>query len=268
MTTRRHEGHSKKRRWIAVLAAIVAWGLAAEGRAQAPPVASLALSANATRVALGGILRVDLTTANPAAGARADLYFGVLVPGGGLVFRRADGTFSATPATLASGASVAAGITRIVDLALPTNLPGGTYTFLAAYIRAGAAPAQANLASNLASIDVSVGPATVSFRGQVRPIFNENCALSGCHVPPFPTGSQDLLTDPYPAIVDQPALEFFQGRTVPRIDPGRPDSSYMLHKLLGTPGIEGDRMPEGRPPLPQALIDTIRTWASEGAPNN
>lgn len=264
----RKDGQGVKGLWgVGLLVGMIALGLAAGGRAQAP-VASLRLSVNTLRVALGGILRVDLATENPTAGARADLYAGVLVPGGALVFRRADGTFSGAPAALAAGAPVAAGTTRILDLPVPTNLPAGSYTFLAAYIRAGAVPAQANLASNLASIDVSVGPSTVSFRGQVRPIFNANCALSGCHVPPFPTGSQDLLTDPYRAIVDQPALEFLQGRTVPRIDPGRPDSSYMLQKLLGTPGIEGDRMPQGRPPLPQALIDTIRTWTSEGAPNN
>lgn len=243
-----------------------AWlGGATKGWGQGP-VASLQFTVNTARVALGGILRVDLATQNPTAGARADLYAGVLVPGGALVFRRTDGTFSAAPAALAPGIAVAAGTTRILDLALPTNLPAGMYTFLAAYLPVGGVPGRAPLASNLASIDVIIGPPTVSFQGQVRAIFNDNC--TSCHFGEFASGGQDLANDPFREIVNRPALGFFQGRTVPRIDPGRPDNSYLLQKLLGTPGIEGDRMPQGRPPLPQALIDTIRTWASEGAPNN
>jgi hypothetical protein len=248
--------------WLASV--IRGWGQA--------PVATLAFSANTSRVALGGILRVDLATANPTPGAVADLYAAVLVPGGGLVFRRADATFSVAPGALAPEAPVATRTIPIVNLPLPESLAAGTYTFLAAYVRAGT-PADlealgGNRVSSVASLDVVIGPATVSFRNQVRPIFNANCALSGCHVPPFPAGGQDLATDPYREILGRTALELFLGRALPRIDPGRPDNSYIIQKLLGTPGIEGVRMPFGRAPLPPALIDTIRTWIAEGAPNN
>jgi len=233
------------------------------GQAQ---VASVRLSANTTRVALGGILRVDLATENPAAGARADLYAGVLLPGGALAFRRADGTFSVEPAALAAGTAVSAGTIRIVDLPVPTFLPPGTYTFLAAYVQAGAAPAAETLVSNLAALDVAIGPPTVSFQAQVRPIYTAHCTI--CHSGSFASGSLDLATDPYRATVDVPSLNAFLGQTVPRIDPGRPDTSYLLQSLLGTPGIEGSRMPLSRPPLAQSLIDTIRAWIAEGAPDN
>ena len=251
--------------WVVLCVGTAVLGKAAASWGQGP-VASLQVTVNTARVALGGILRVDVATENLSAGVRADLYAGVLVPGAGLFFRQADGAFSAAPAALAPGTAVAAGTTRILDLALPPSLPSGTYTFFAAYVRAGAQPTQANLASNLATADAVVGPATVSFQTQVRPIFNANC--TSCHVGPFPSGGQDLATDPYRAIVDRPALGSFQGQSLPRIDPGRPQNSYFLRKLQGAPGIDGSRMPLGRAPLPQDLIETIRTWISEGTPNN
>lgn len=51
-----------------------------------------------------------------------------------------------------------------------------------------------------------------------------------------------------------------------RVSPGDPDSSYLLRKLEGAPGISGEQMPFGGPYLPQATLDVIRQWIAAGAP--
>jgi hypothetical protein len=52
-----------------------------------------------------------------------------------------------------------------------------------------------------------------------------------------------------------------------RVNPGNPDSSYMILKIENAPGIEGSQMPLNLPPLPQATMDAMRQWVANGAPN-
>lgn len=49
-----------------------------------------------------------------------------------------------------------------------------------------------------------------------------------------------------------------------RVAPGDPDASYLVRKLEGT-ASEGQRMPIGGPPVPQATIDFVRQWITDGA---
>jgi hypothetical protein len=49
-----------------------------------------------------------------------------------------------------------------------------------------------------------------------------------------------------------------------RVDPGNPDDSYLIQKIEGTAAV-GGRMPLGGPALPQATIDAIRQWITNGA---
>lgn len=49
-----------------------------------------------------------------------------------------------------------------------------------------------------------------------------------------------------------------------RVDPGDPDRSYLVRKLEGT-AAEGGQMPLGGAPVPQATIDFVRQWISDGA---
>jgi hypothetical protein len=56
--------------------------------------------------------------------------------------------------------------------------------------------------------------------------------------------------------------------TVKRVNPGNPDTSYVVLKLQGTAGISGARMPFGGPYLDQATIDQVRAWVTAGAQNN
>jgi hypothetical protein len=52
-----------------------------------------------------------------------------------------------------------------------------------------------------------------------------------------------------------------------RIDPGNPNDSYLLQKIAGTASV-GSRMPRGRAPLSDALIQQVRTWIEQGALDN
>jgi len=49
-----------------------------------------------------------------------------------------------------------------------------------------------------------------------------------------------------------------------RVEPGNPARSYLIRKLEGT-AAEGDQMPLGGPPIPQATIDFVRQWILDGA---
>jgi hypothetical protein len=54
-----------------------------------------------------------------------------------------------------------------------------------------------------------------------------------------------------------------------RVVPGDPDNSYLIHKIEGSAGIFGLRMPQNGPPyLTEGQILVIRTWIRNGANNN
>jgi hypothetical protein len=52
-----------------------------------------------------------------------------------------------------------------------------------------------------------------------------------------------------------------------RVAPGRPDDSYLVHKIEGRAAV-GARMPLGGPFLDDATIAVIREWIARGAQNN
>lgn len=52
---------------------------------------------------------------------------------------------------------------------------------------------------------------------------------------------------------------------IARVQPGDPDASYLIQKLIGAAAV-GDRMPQGGPYLSQANVDLIRQWIASGAP--
>lgn len=51
-----------------------------------------------------------------------------------------------------------------------------------------------------------------------------------------------------------------------RVNPGKPDESYMVKKIQGDSGIIGGQMPLGGPYLSKEQIALIRDWISNGAP--
>lgn len=54
--------------------------------------------------------------------------------------------------------------------------------------------------------------------------------------------------------------------TLMRVNPGKPDESYLIKKLEGAADIVGARMPLGGPYLSQEQIDQVRSWIANGAP--
>ena len=98
-------------------------------------------------------------------------------------------------------------------------------------------------------------------------VFSPIC--SGCHSGPtsnnLPSGMNLTSTaNSFAALVGVASIEV---PAVNRVEPGDPDNSYLIHKLEGTQSV-GSRMPQGGPFLPQATIDMIRDWITDGAPNN
>jgi hypothetical protein len=106
----------------------------------------------------------------------------------------------------------------------------------------------------------------VSFKKQVQPILNTRCVV--CHVTGAESGGLNLqrassLTN----LVESPSTQ----APLPRVTPGDPEKSYLVHKLRGTHaqvGGSGAAMPftDGNPiPLPPADLQLIERWISEGA---
>jgi hypothetical protein len=127
-----------------------------------------------------------------------------------------------------------------------------------------------------------------SFKRDIQPALAISCALStACHGVDRGFGPQNHpLLGPRPTVPADDAMlaAMMADLLVPsekapglaRVKPGRPQESFLVHKLDGTqscagapcPGGCGNRMPQGGDPLPPALIDTIRDWILDGAQNN
>ena len=115
----------------------------------------------------------------------------------------------------------------------------------------------------LSSGGTSTGPITADFQSIQDNVFTPIC--SKCHVgASAPEGLQLDAEHSYNLLVGVPSAE---QPSLLRVKPGDPDDSYMVHKIEGLPGIDGGQMPLGETPLPQATIDAIRQWITNGAPN-
>jgi hypothetical protein len=100
-----------------------------------------------------------------------------------------------------------------------------------------------------------------SFSSIQAKVLNISCAVSGCHNGnTFPTLTEGST---YNNIVN---ITGSSGQDL--IEPGDADNSYLFLKITGAPGIFGDQMPQGRQPLEQSVVDSIRAWINNGALNN
>jgi hypothetical protein len=104
-------------------------------------------------------------------------------------------------------------------------------------------------------------PLTADFQSIQDNVFTPICTR--CHSGAgAPEGLQLDAAHSYALLVGVPSSE---DPSVLRVQPGAPDQSYLVLKLQGSPGIVGAQMPFGGPYLPQATIDVIRQWISDGA---
>lgn len=108
--------------------------------------------------------------------------------------------------------------------------------------------------------------------GQLQPtiesiqaqVFTPRCATSGCHR--GTTAEEGLQLDDaqtsYDNLVD---VRSVQAPVQFRVEPGSPDTSYLIDKLEGTQ-TSGTRMPQGQASLSADTIAVIRQWIADGAP--
>ncbi len=101
--------------------------------------------------------------------------------------------------------------------------------------------------------DIVFPPSNVSYSRHVQPLFNQACALSGCH---DDGQSQTVRLTSYGNV-------YFANPQV--LVAGQPDQSLLVLRIEG---VLGTRMPLNLNPLNQNQITGIRTWIAEGAHNN
>jgi hypothetical protein len=105
------------------------------------------------------------------------------------------------------------------------------------------------------------GPLAPNFDSIQANVFEPLCEF--CHAGAnAPAGLRLDAANSYALLVGVASIE---QASVMRVAPGDPNNSYLIQKLEGTAAI-GQRMPAGLPALPQADIDVIRQWITDGAP--
>lgn len=100
-------------------------------------------------------------------------------------------------------------------------------------------------------------------------IFDKSCANSACHAPPANSADLNLsYGQSYQDLVDRiPRNPAAAAAGMKLIDPGNPENSFLLTKLMGSENPDfGGRMPFGMGPIHKGKIDAIRTWIAAGAP--
>lgn len=91
-------------------------------------------------------------------------------------------------------------------------------------------------------------------------VFDASCTV--CHAgAAAPLGLRLDAGNSFTNLVGVPSA---QVGSLLRVNPGDPDASYLIRKLEGT-ASEGQLMPLGGPRIPQATIDFVRQWISDGA---
>ncbi|MBK7257578.1 MAG: hypothetical protein IPI01_07200 [Ignavibacteriae bacterium] len=94
----------------------------------------------------------------------------------------------------------------------------------------------------------------VSYAVHVQPLFNQTCALTGCHG----DGSQSSIL----RLTNYDNLMYGGALVIVR---NQPDQSTLVMRIEGR---IGERMPLNRRALNQNQINGIRAWIGEGALNN
>ena len=100
-------------------------------------------------------------------------------------------------------------------------------------------------------------------------VFDKSCANSVCHADPANAGNLNLSYGlSYEDLVGSaPQNPAAAAAGMKLVDPGNPENSFLLTKLMGpTAPEQGARMPFGGGVLHNGKIDAIRMWIEAGAP--
>ena len=110
----------------------------------------------------------------------------------------------------------------------------------------------------------------LSFESLYENIFSASCAFSSCHSAIERKGdlSLETLADARSELVGIPPSNDTAGAAgMLRVDPGNPDNSFLLRKLLAPGPGEGNRMPaNSSTPLSDRTVGAVRDWILAGAP--
>lgn len=115
------------------------------------------------------------------------------------------------------------------------------------------------------------GCPTVSFNGNIQPIFNRSCATSSqCH---GPNGAQGLDLTTGHSIANTVGVKATQQPKKFLIKAGSSETSYLYQKIINAPGISGIAMPWGCPgnPVGGAVclssddVSAMEQWITECA---
>ena len=109
--------------------------------------------------------------------------------------------------------------------------------------------------------DDGEGTLTEATLAQVSEVFAVSCALSGCHSGGEPTADLSLEGDFAARII---GVASGQRPDLKLVDPGNPDSSYLLIKVRGDDEIVSQQMPPDKV-LPAEQVEIIRAWIASGA---
>lgn len=137
-----------------------------------------------------------------------------------------------------------------IDAGAPCDAPNPALPLDA--VARGGAPASPPPAAR-ATKAATLKPGEVSFATDVAPLLQEHCLK--CH------GGDETEANLSMATL---AALLKGGRTGAAVVAGKGAESLLVKKLRGA-GIEGQRMPLGRPPLPDTDVDAIERWIAEGA---
>ena len=105
----------------------------------------------------------------------------------------------------------------------------------------------------------------VSYTNDVLTILNQNCVM--CHIPGAAQADLNLYPDAWSQLVGISSNQ----SSLPLVEPGYPDKSYLYLKLIGTQEtVEGSclQMPFQQGPLAPAQIEAFRLWIEQGAKQN
>jgi len=100
-------------------------------------------------------------------------------------------------------------------------------------------------------------------------LFDKSCANSVCHAAPANAGNLNLTYGiSYQDLVGRvPQNPAAIAAGMKLVDPGNPENSFLLTKLMGPETPEqGAKMPFGGGMLHNGKIDAVRTWIAAGAP--